>query len=126
EGDLVNFSKSVGRVIKPSITETESYPFEQVRKQKAIATTCGNASQPDLLPLKKRKADDHGALLLDRQLDNISDEDDQVEWLYQVIEQSGDKHNYHSDPEFEDEDALFEVWEEIQSGGITDYNPPPL
>ncbi|KAG8730781.1 hypothetical protein FRC10_002364 [Ceratobasidium sp. 414] len=81
KGDLVNFSKSVGWVVKPSITETKLYPVEQVRKQKAIATARGNASQPNPLPSKKRKADNHGTSLLDRQLDDISNEDDQVEWL---------------------------------------------
>ncbi|KAG9092229.1 hypothetical protein FRC06_000188 [Ceratobasidium sp. 370] len=100
EGDLVNFSKSVGWVVKPSTTETELYPVEQVQNQKAIAAARGNASQPDLLPPKKRKADDNGTLLFDHQLDDISDEDGWVEWLCQV-------------------------WEEIQSGGIAKYNPPP-
>ncbi|KAG8734489.1 hypothetical protein FRC10_011700 [Ceratobasidium sp. 414] len=126
KGNLVNFSKSVGRVVKPSTTEAESYPVKQVQKQKAVAASRGNASQPDLLSLKKHKADDDGTSLLDCQLDDISDEDDRVEWLYQAIERTSDKHNYHGNPEFEDEDALFEVWEEIQSGGIINYNPPSL
>ncbi|KAG9077096.1 hypothetical protein FRC06_009100 [Ceratobasidium sp. 370] len=120
--DLVSFSKSVGRAAKPSATE--SYPTEQVQNQKTIAAARGNATQPDPLPSKKRKADCDGGSLLDCQLEDISDDKRRMEWLYQAIERSGDKHDYRNDPEFQDEGALFEVWEEARANQPAKYDPP--
>ncbi|KAG8734021.1 hypothetical protein FRC10_012002 [Ceratobasidium sp. 414] len=111
------------RVVKPSTAEP--YPAEQVRNQKAITATCSNVSQPNPLPPKKRKADDEGTSLLDCPLEIISDEEERIEWLYQAIDRSGDTYNYCQDPEFQDEGALFEVWDDIHASEPANYNPPP-
>ncbi|KAG8728313.1 hypothetical protein FRC10_005078, partial [Ceratobasidium sp. 414] len=124
-GDLTLLLKSVGRAVPP--VSIESQVAEQAKKQKAIAAAHGNASQPGPLPppSKCRKPND-GKPLLNHQYDDITDEEDQLEWLYQVIEQFGDTTNYRDDPEFQDPAVLWEVYEDLSAGNLANQKPTPL
>ncbi|KAG9088114.1 hypothetical protein FRC06_002231, partial [Ceratobasidium sp. 370] len=125
EGGLASLSKSVGWQILHSEIE-ESQAAEQAKKQKAIASKRGNATQPGPLPLppKHHKPDDDSPLI-DCQYSDLTSKEDQIEWLLQVIEHSGDPTNYRDNPEFQDPAVLWEVYEDLCNGGHAN-DPPPL
>ncbi|KAG9083087.1 hypothetical protein FRC06_004701 [Ceratobasidium sp. 370] len=124
-GDSTSLSKSVGRAAPP--TSVESQVAEQAKKQKVIAAACGNASQPGPLPPPPKPCEPNDRqALLDCQYGDLTDEEDQLEWLYQVIEQFGNMTNYCDDPEFQDPAILWEVYEDLLGGMPTNQKPTPL
>ncbi|KAG9123863.1 hypothetical protein FRC07_013711 [Ceratobasidium sp. 392] len=127
EGHLTTLSKSVGVVIASTPPGTHS--AEQVKKQKASAAARGNTSLPGPLPPRKRWAhdDDDNEANADagRELDNIEDEEERKEWLYLAIEKFGDSYDYRADPDFKDEHALLEVYQDLWIGSRANHNAIP-
>ncbi|KAG9085231.1 hypothetical protein FRC06_003691, partial [Ceratobasidium sp. 370] len=125
KGNLESLSRSVGVAVEP---KTQQHTTEHIKQHKASAVTRGNASQPDPLPSTKRhKGNDQAKGIHDYRFEDLTHEADRMEWLYLAIEQFGDRTDYHGDPEFQDEDALWEVWEDLRNGGLANVNPtaPP-
>ncbi|KAG9093129.1 hypothetical protein FRC07_011525, partial [Ceratobasidium sp. 392] len=127
EGHLTTLSKSVGVVIAPTPPGTHS--AEQVKKQKASAAARGNTSLPGPLPPRKRRAhdddDDEADDDAGRELDDLEDKEEQKEWLYLAIEKFGDSYDYRADPDFEDEQALLAVYQDLPIGSRAIHNAIP-
>ncbi|KAG9081052.1 hypothetical protein FRC07_014682, partial [Ceratobasidium sp. 392] len=106
----------------------------QKKKQKAAAAARGNTSLPGpLAPRKRRAPDDDDApstdgvitSLLDREFDDLEAEDEQLEWLYQAIEQFGAPEDYRADPGFNSVGVLWKVYDDLRTGGLANHNPIP-
>ncbi|QRV77011.1 hypothetical protein RhiJN_05026 [Ceratobasidium sp. AG-Ba] len=65
--------------------------------------------------------------LLDYTLDELDDEADRIEWLYQAIDMWGGHRNYREDPAFQDEASLYKEWKRLVMRDSAGHkqSPPP-
>ncbi|QRV99193.1 hypothetical protein RhiJN_27212 [Ceratobasidium sp. AG-Ba] len=140
-GCLAALSASVEQKVTPPTTESQA--ADRAKKQAAIAAACGNTSRP--APLKHLKCNGHqdddsngeedelkdnyddkaGPSLLEYQFEDLDNQVDQVEWLYQSIEELGIRHNYCHDPEYQDEESLLTEWKQRKVASVPSQAPPP-
>ncbi|QRV73562.1 hypothetical protein RhiJN_01576 [Ceratobasidium sp. AG-Ba] len=65
--------------------------------------------------------------LLDYTIDELNNEADRIEWLYQAIDLWGGRRNYREDPAFQDERSLRKEWRRLairDAAGRTEPPPP--
>ncbi|KAG8734241.1 hypothetical protein FRC10_011811 [Ceratobasidium sp. 414] len=113
EGRLVHLAQSI-RLPAPPLTPAVQ-GTEQVKKQKVIAQAHGNANQPSPLPPAKHHKARDDVPLLDRRIEDLTTEEDHVEWLLQVINNFGYA-KYRQDPKWHDSEILYEVYEVVMRG----------
>ncbi|KAG9092989.1 hypothetical protein FS749_015279 [Ceratobasidium sp. UAMH 11750] len=110
------FSQSVGMPAPPP--DPAERTAEQAQKQKAAAKARGNATQPaPLSPEPKRRKGGDGGVLIDRDFKALRTVEDRIEWLYQAIEQFDDQTDYRGDPDLQDEEQLWEIYQDLLDGG---------
>ncbi|KAG9086516.1 hypothetical protein FRC06_003040, partial [Ceratobasidium sp. 370] len=113
EGHLSHLSQSIGLPAPPLTPAARA--AEQTKKQKAIAQARGNANQPGPLPPAKRHKASDSEPLLERPFDDLTTEDDRVEWLLQAIDSFGYP-KYCKNPQLHDSAALYEVYDALLHG----------
>ncbi|KAG8735314.1 hypothetical protein FRC10_010744 [Ceratobasidium sp. 414] len=113
EGRLVHLAHSVGLPALPLTPAAQA--TEQAKKQKVITQAHGNANQPSPLPPAKRHKACDNVPLLDHRIEDLTTEEDCVEWLLQVIDNFGYP-KYQQDPKWHDSEILYEVYKVVMRG----------
>ncbi|QRV89200.1 Tail fiber protein [Ceratobasidium sp. AG-Ba] len=139
QGRLTTLSKSVGRKETPPTVEAQA--AARAKKQAAIAAARGNTSRPGPLKSLSDSGNEHdgedeqmdelendddddeeaGPRLLDYRLEDLKSEVDRMEWLVQTIQKLGARHDYRSDPKFQDEHSLRQEWIRVLADGPPAY-----
>ncbi|QRV95442.1 hypothetical protein RhiJN_23460 [Ceratobasidium sp. AG-Ba] len=133
QGRLTTLSKSVGRKETPPTAESRA--AEQAKMQAIKAASRGNTSRPGPLApltvetlrgdeedeemdqLEEDEDEEAGPSLLEYRLEDLDNEVDRVEWLYQTLAKLGSRRNYRDDPKFQDERSLRKEWKRLLAKG---------
>ncbi|QRV96438.1 hypothetical protein RhiJN_24456 [Ceratobasidium sp. AG-Ba] len=132
QGRLSTLSKSVGRRETPPTAEEQA--AERAKEQAKIAASCGNTSLPGpLKPLKCTAShlDDDDSqeqdeanydpnarpAITDYLLEELEDETNRMEWLYQNIELFGSRNDLRDNPKYQAEDSLLNKLGRLKTQG---------